>query len=260
MSSRISAEWRSTAPGIAVVVLLAAASEYAYSLDTRIGFLAQLSLIAGAFLFFIRTTAPTASQVVYQRVVMALVPLAMARFAFVVVGGIDWPTPALTLAVAVVVMATLIGIGRSGRVSARTFGFSSRLWFIHAPLGIAAGVGAGRLATALVSFETLDLEGWSTGTGVAVAAVALVAVTDDLMYRGLLLGTLTESIGLWAIVVTAALYGLGFAGFDDPATWGTMAVIGLGLGVWRLASGSVIGSTAASIGVAMVTLVPWPLA
>lgn len=98
------------------------------------------------------------------------------------------------------------------------------------PLAVAAGIGAGALAMAIVvgslslvgvfryGTEGGTVGGWLAVAGTSLAAFAIPAAAEEAIFRGYLLRTLTEGAGaLVAVLITSAVFAIAHGANPDVA-------------------------------------------
>ncbi|MEV4176043.1 type II CAAX endopeptidase family protein [Nonomuraea sp. NPDC049709] len=166
-----------------------------------------------------------------MRLLKQLVPVAVVAFAGGTIVGAVQGSPFLTLllGVATAVLAVL--------VYARTVRWSER----RAPVEVAAKgavaatvrgmlIGVGMFAAVIVNIAFLggyriDGMGSVPGAVALVGFMAAAAVTEELLFRGILFRIVEERTGTWmALVLTGVLFGLAHLFNAHASLWGSIAI------------------------------------
>nr|WSW67124.1 CPBP family intramembrane metalloprotease [Streptomyces sp. NBC_00995] len=165
-------------------------------------------------------------RVVWQLAAVAAVALAGVRCVAAVEGN-PWLT--LVLGLLTAVLAVLVHRWVVGRTERRP---------VTELAGEGAGAGAGRgvligvalfgaviAAIALLGHYEVDGLGTPTGAVGLIGFMAAAAVTEELLFRGVLFRIVEERTGTWiALTLTGALFGLAHLFNPDADLWGAIAI------------------------------------
>ena len=135
----------------------------------------------------------------------------------------------LVLGVATAVLAVFV-YGRMVRWSERRAPVEVAVKGATARIGLGALIGAGWFAAVIVNLVFLG-DYRVDGLGSVAGAVGLfgfmaaAAVTEELMFRGVLFRIIEERVGTWmALVLTGVLFGLSHLVNPDASLWGAIAI------------------------------------
>jgi uncharacterized protein len=99
-----------------------------------------------------------------------------------------------------------------------------------ARIGLGALIGVGWFSAVIVNLAFLGdyrVDGWGSAAGAAglFGFMAAAAVTEELMFRGVLFRLIEERTGTWiALVLTSVLFGLWHLLNPDATLWGAVAI------------------------------------
>lgn len=191
--------------------------------------------------------------------VAALIPISLVRMMYAALGTSTWTRTGLVAMVALAALVALLAAMRAAGLKSADAGLDGEVRIVELPAIVLALVCGVILAPSLP--DGLGNEAFRSA-GVAVVAMVVVAsaaAIDEMIYRGLL----QTSLGGWnpslRAIVVGFLYGVGFLAIW-PSEWVVLfALVGVTLGMWREASGSVIGPAAGSAAFAIGLLVIGPM-
>lgn len=185
---------------------------------------------------------------------LALVPVPLAGMLFVSLPISEVPQAGWPVLVAAPVLLSVV-------LAARVLGAGRR------ELGLTAAAPVGQLAVALAGVP-LGLGAWlllrprplADGVTIvlAVAALAVLALTEELMLRGLLQPRLFRLLGATGVAWAAALSAAAALGARSGAAAGLAGVLAWVFGWWRHRTGSIAGPSGARALLLIGLFVLWP--
>ncbi|WP_405087794.1 CPBP family intramembrane glutamic endopeptidase [Microbispora sp. NBC_01389] len=166
-----------------------------------------------------------------MRLLKQLVPVVLVVFAGGAIVGAVQGSPLLTLVLGVATAALAVFVyARAVRWSERRAPVEVARKGAVAAVGRGLLIGAGMFAAVIANIAFLGgyrVDGLGSVTGAAglFGFMAAAAVTEELMFRGILFRIVEERTGTWiALVLTGLVFGLMHLGNQHASLWGAIAI------------------------------------
>lgn len=194
---------------------------------------------------------------VTARALQALALVALAR-----VVGFGLPLRDASAAAATIVVAALIGLAAAW--AAPSLGVSLRRLMAFRPSPDQAGAAVAGLVLGIAAYVVGAPTLWAPGAGgsaivVALVAVVAAAVTEELLFRGLVQSTLQRSLGRAGLLAATALFASTYLDLGTAALVMVVALAGLVFSVIVARTGNLTGAVAGHALFALGAGAFWPV-